>query len=85
MVPLHAERDMTTAEFREWFARLGLDEAELARRLNTTQPTINRWRSGQRTPPGYLWRALEHLAAELAAERRPKRRSRRSQHAEPEV
>lgn len=71
------ERDwMTTDEFRAWFARLGLSETELARRLDTTQPTINRWRTGERKPPGYLWRALEHLAAELEAEGRPKRRRR---------
>lgn len=69
MVP---ERDMTPAEFREWFARLGLAEKELARRLEVTQPTINRWLSGPpqgRTPPPYLWRALEHLESELLKER----------------
>jgi DNA-binding transcriptional regulator YiaG len=74
MVPLSNERDMTPAEFRAWFDRLGLPEADLARRLDVTQPTINRWRSGPpqgRKPPGYLWRALEHLEAELEAERRP--------------
>lgn len=68
MVPLSNERDMTPAEFRVWFARLGLTEKELARRLDVTQPTINRWLSGPpqgRKPPGYLWRALEHLEAEL--------------------
>lgn len=68
MVPLSNERDMTTDEFKAWYARLGLSEKELARRLDVTQPTINRWYSGRRIPPGYLWRALEHLEAEL---RRP--------------
>jgi DNA-binding transcriptional regulator YiaG len=57
---------MTTDEFKAWFVRLGLSETELARRLDVTQPTINRWSTGQRKPPGYLWRALEHLEAELA-------------------
>ena len=67
MVP---ERDMTTDEFNAWVRRLGLPEKDLARRLHTTQPTINRWTTGQRHPPGYLWRALEHLEAELAEERK---------------
>ena len=71
----HPVRDcMTTDEFRQWFDRLGLGETELALRLEVKQPTINRWRSGARTPPGFLWRALEHLEAELDRERRPKRR-----------
>jgi DNA-binding transcriptional regulator YiaG len=61
---------MTPAEFRGWVTRLGLSEKELARRLDTTQPTINRWTTGQRTPPPYLWRALTHLEAELQEERR---------------
>lgn len=69
VVPLSNERDMTTDEFNKWFRRLGLPEKELARRLEITQPTINRWTTGQRTPPPYLRRALEHLEAELQAER----------------
>lgn len=63
-------RDMTTAEFNAWFRRLGLSEKELARRLETTQPTINRWTTGQRKPPPYLWRALEHLERQLIDEKR---------------
>jgi DNA-binding transcriptional regulator YiaG len=68
---------MTTDEFKAWMKRLGLTEAELARRLDVTQPTINRWGTGRRKPPGYLWRALEHLEAQLAEERqrRPTQRS----------
>jgi len=73
MVPLSNERDMTTDEFKAWYARLGLPEKELARRLDVTQPTINRWTTGARKPPGYLWRALEHLSGELDAERRAPR------------
>ncbi len=67
MVP---ERDMTTDEFNAWVRRLGLSEKDLAARLETTQPTINRWTTGQRKPPPFLWRALEHLERELADERR---------------
>lgn len=66
MVP---ERDMTTDEFNAWFRRLGLSEKELAQKLETTQPTINRWTTGQRKPPPYLWRALEHLESELRRQR----------------
>lgn len=70
-----SEREMTTDEFVAWFNRLGLSEADLARRLETTQPTINRWHKGERRPPPYLWRALAHLAAEMEAERsRPSHR-----------
>jgi DNA-binding transcriptional regulator YiaG len=76
MAPASPERDwMTTDEFKAWFARLGLSESELARRLDVTQPTINRWSTGQRKPPGYLWRALEHLEEELERRRRPAQRS----------
>lgn len=72
---------MTPEEFKQWFARLGLKEGELARRLDVKQPTINRWFTGQRTPPGYLWRALEHLEVELRQERapKPKRPKRRAE------
>jgi DNA-binding transcriptional regulator YiaG len=69
MVPLSNERDMTTDEFNAWVRRLGLPEKELARRLETTQPTINRWTTGRRKPPPFLWRALSHLEAELQRER----------------
>lgn len=68
-VSLYPGRDMTTDEFNRWFKRLGLSEKELARRLPTTQPTINRWTTGQRTAPDYIRRALEHLEQELKAER----------------
>ncbi len=67
MVP---ERDMTTDEFNEWLRRLGLPEKELAARLDVSQPTINRWTTGRRKPPPYLWRALEHLEDELRRTRR---------------
>lgn len=78
MAPASPERDwMTTDEFKAWYARLGLSEAELARRLDTTQVTINRWRNGRRTPPGFLYLALERLEQVLADERKPKRRQPR--------
>lgn len=77
MAPSIGQRDwMTTDEFREWFRRLGLSEVELAARLDVKQPTINRWLNGRRTPPGYLWRALEHLAAEIERDQRRERRRR---------
>ncbi len=61
---------MTTDEFNAWIVRLGLPEKDLARHLEVSQPTINRWTTGQRTPPPYLWRALEHLERQLKDERR---------------
>jgi transcriptional regulator with XRE-family HTH domain len=32
----------------------GISEAELARRVGTTQATVNRWRRGQIKEPGYM-------------------------------
>ena len=70
---------MTPDEFRAWYARLGLNQTDLSRRLDVPQATISRWLSGaRRIEHGELLRrALEHLAAELEAERVPKRRRRR--------
>lgn len=78
MTDVVLSRDMTPDEFRSWYARLGLTDTELARRLDVDQPRIGKWRRGEVKASGYLWRALEHLAAELEAERRPKRRRQAS-------
>ena len=69
---------MTPDEFKAWALRLGLNQPELSRRLDVPQATISRWLSGvRRIEHGELLRrALEHLAAELEAERAPKRRRR---------
>lgn len=72
MVPPTIERDMTTDEFKTWYARLGLKQVALAEKLDVDQSQISRWLNGKSTPPGYLWRALEHLEAEL--KRRPRKR-----------
>jgi transcriptional regulator with XRE-family HTH domain len=69
-------RDMTTDEFRQWFARLGLNQSQLARRLDASQPQVSRWLSGENKPPGHLWLALERLEQILAVERAPKKRRR---------
>lgn len=68
---------MTPEEFRVWYDRLGLKQAELAQRLDVDQPRIGKWLRGDVAISGYLWRALEHLEAELKRERkrRPKRRA----------
>lgn len=58
--------------------RLGLSQAELARRVGTTQQVISRLESGAYT--GYTLKTLERLAratgTELAIEFRPVRRKR---------
>lgn len=70
---------MTPEEFRVWYDRLGLKQSELAQRLDVDQPRISKWLRGEVKISGYLWRALEHLEAELKRERerksKPKRRA----------
>jgi transcriptional regulator with XRE-family HTH domain len=63
---------MTPEEFRGWYARLGLNQQHLAERLPVDQSTISRWLNGERKIPPYLWRALEHLAAEIERGRPPR-------------
>lgn len=72
---------MTPEEFRVWYDRLGLKQSELAQRLDVDQPRISKWLRGEVKISGYLWRALEHLEAELKQERapKPKRPKRRAQ------
>lgn len=70
---------MTPDEFRQWYERLRaidptLTHASLARRLGVDQPRIGKWLRDEVKISGYLWRALEHLEAELERERRPARR-----------
>jgi predicted transcriptional regulator len=71
MVP---ERDMTPEEFQGWYARLGLKQVDLAEKLDVDQSQISRWLNGKSAPPGYLWRALEHLEAEMQRRRKRQRR-----------
>ncbi len=73
-IPGASWRPMTPDEFRVWFSRLGLSQAQLAKRLDVDQPRIGKWLRGEVKISGYLWRALEHLEAEMARERRPKKR-----------
>lgn len=79
MTDVLLSRDMTPEEFRGWYDRLraidpGLTHTKLATRLDVDQPRIGKWLKGKVAISGYLWRALEHLAAELEAERKPKKR-----------
>ena len=86
----HPEQDwMTPEEFQRWYNRLkaidpSLTDTKLAQKLDVDQPRIGKWRRGDVKIAGYLWRALEHLAAELEQERKPKRGRRPSPHAAPE-
>lgn len=64
---------MTPDEFRVWYDRLGLKQAELAKKLDVDQPRIGKWLRGEVKASGYLWRALEHLESELQRERRLER------------
>lgn len=67
-------KPMTPEEFRQWYNRLGLNDTELAKRLNVDQPRIGKWKRGEVKTSGYLYLALERLEQVLAEERKPKRR-----------
>lgn len=67
-------RLMTPDEFRVWFDRLGLSQAQLAKKLDVDQPRIGKWLRGEVKISGYLWRALEHLEAEMTRASKPKKR-----------
>jgi hypothetical protein len=69
---------MTPEEFRSWYERLkaidpSLNDTKLAHKLDVDQPRIGKWRRGEVKIAGFLWRALEHLEAELRREQAPKR------------
>lgn len=81
MVPLSTERDMTPAEFQQWYDRLKridptLTDTKLAKALDVDQPRIGKWRRGTVAISGYLHLALERLEQLMIEERRPKSRRR---------
>lgn len=81
MAPSHPECEMTPDEFRTWYERLkaidpALNDTKLAQKLDVDQPRIGKWRRGDVKIAGYLWRALEHLEAEMIREHAPQRRRR---------
>lgn len=41
-----------------WRRRVGIGQAELARTLGVSTPTVFRWEHGTRALPRYLWLAL---------------------------
>lgn len=65
MVPV--ELPATIREIREEF---GLTQAELARRLNVSLVTVNRWERGHARPSGLAARRIEELAEQLNHNRR---------------
>ena len=44
---------MTPAEFRAALTRLGLSQAEAARRIGVTSMAVAHWLAGRRPVPGY--------------------------------
>lgn len=52
---------MTANEFRAWVERHGYTQAEAAEELDTTQASVSRWLSGDRTIPGPVARLVEVL------------------------
>lgn len=80
--------DMTSEQFKVWYARLKaidptLTHAKLAQRLDVDQPRIGKWLSGKVTISGYLHLALERLEQIMLDERKPKRRTRAAQEGPP--
>ena len=55
---------MTGEELREWRARLGMSQEELARRLEVTRQSVYMWEKGDTRPPGMLRLALLWLEHE---------------------
>jgi hypothetical protein len=71
-------KPMSPEEFRQWYERLklvkpDLTHEKLAKLLEVDQPRIGKWMRGEVKTSGYLWRALEHLEAQLQQERKPRR------------
>lgn len=86
MAPLANELEpMKLEDFKRWYVRLGLNQSELAGRLETTQPTVSKWLNGTHPIPGYLKLALERLEQILVEERKPKRRRRPTQGEAPDA
>jgi DNA-binding transcriptional regulator YiaG len=53
---------MTAATFRATLKKLGLTQAEFARRLRVSTTAVQYWANGQRPVPGYAEAYLELLA-----------------------
>jgi len=56
---------MSPKEVRRARKRLGLTLDQMAAALDIDRQTWWRWEHGVRIPPPFLWRAIEHLEAEL--------------------
>lgn len=50
---------------RAWRKRVGLSQVALAARLGVGNQAVNRWETGRREPPPYLWLALAAIQAGL--------------------
>ena len=59
---------MTGEELREWRARLGMSQEELARLLEVTRQSVYMWEKGDTRPPGMLELALRWLEHEAGVD-----------------
>jgi transcriptional regulator with XRE-family HTH domain len=65
---------MNPEELIEWRKRRGLNQVDLADKLNVTKACISRWESGHRKIPAFLHLALECLKVKKDSEHKTKER-----------
>ena len=57
--------EMTGQELRDWRARVGLSQTQLARRLETTPTTISRWERDRNPIPPAIVILLGYIEREM--------------------
>jgi transcriptional regulator with XRE-family HTH domain len=66
MTMLPTTPEETRADLRRWRMLQGLSQARLAGYLGVTWLTVQRWESGTRAMPAFLWLALRELERQLS-------------------
>jgi transcriptional regulator with XRE-family HTH domain len=64
MMTMTAPRQIDTADglrLRRWRMQHGLTLEQLAKHLGVVWLTVQRWETGKRPMPGFLWLAIERL------------------------
>lgn len=59
----HTRLDLSDSakRFKDEMGRLGLKQAEFAKRIEMDPNTVSRWATGAQRPPGILWAHLRLL------------------------
>jgi transcriptional regulator with XRE-family HTH domain len=58
---------MTGPELKDWLMDIGMSQADLARSLDTSPRTVNRWIKGYAVIPPLILRHIAAMKRELAA------------------